>query len=59
MNRYKKNLRVEGDKVISYTTEVAKIAGNKLIVLGYWSQTTSKHVNYVAQELNLSIVKGY
>jgi hypothetical protein len=30
-----------------------------LIVLGYWSKTTSKHVNFISRELGLTIVKGY
>jgi hypothetical protein len=52
--KYKQNLHIDGDRVISYTTHVATIDGKNLIVLGYWSQTTSKHINYVAQELGLS-----
>ena len=55
MDRYKKNLKVEGDKVYSYDTHVATIdkpAGH-LIVHGVWSATTSKHVNYVAREYGL------
>lgn len=57
MKKYKQNLRVEGNKVISYTTHVATIEGDKLIQLGYWSQTTQKHINYVASELNLKLIK--
>lgn len=57
MEKYKQNLRVEGNKVISYTTHVATIEGDKLIQLGYWSQTTQKHINYVAKELNLKLIK--
>jgi hypothetical protein len=55
MDRYKNNLKVEGDKVYSYDTHVATIdkpAGH-LIVHGWWSVTTSKHVNYVAREYGL------
>lgn len=54
--RYKKNLRLDGTKVISYTTHVATIdkARDYLWVHGYWSQTTSKHINYVAKELGLT-----
>jgi len=59
MDRYRDNLHIDGDKVISYITHVATINGDKLIVLGYYSQTTSKHINYVAREKNLTIVKGY
>lgn len=56
--RYKRNLRVVGDEVYSYGTHVATIEGCHLIVHGYWSMTTTKHVNYVARELGLEIVKG-
>ena len=51
--KYKKNLRIEGDQVWSYATYVATIKGNKLIVHGHWSKTTSKHINHVAAELGL------
>ncbi|CAB4154975.1 hypothetical protein UFOVP1307_72 [uncultured Caudovirales phage] len=56
LNRYKKNLHIDGDRVISYTTHVATIEGDTLRVLGYWSRTTTKHVNYVATELGLKKV---
>jgi hypothetical protein len=64
-NRYMQNLCViqhEGsDYIMSYTTRVAKINyGNMTAeVLGYWSQTTSKHINYACQQLGLSQVKSY
>tara|TARA_R110000787_G_C13187010_1_gene422522 strand:+ start:163 stop:438 length:276 start_codon:yes stop_codon:yes gene_type:complete len=58
MEKYKQNLRLEGNKVISYTTHVATINGNDLIQLGYWSQTTQKHINYVANELSLNLIKS-
>jgi hypothetical protein len=57
MKKYKANLRIEGSKVISYVTHVATIEGGKLIQLGYWSQTTQKHINYVANELGLELIK--
>lgn len=56
-DRYKNNCCIEqtqnGDFVKSYETRVAKIDYDKelIIVFGWWSQTTSKHINYVAQEL--------
>lgn len=59
MKRYQQNLRVEGNKVISYTTHVATIDGQNLIQLGYWSMTTQKHINYVAKEYGLTIIKNY
>lgn len=51
------NLRLDGNNVISYTTHVATIEGSKLIVLGWWSQTTTKHVNKIARLYNLTIEK--
>ncbi len=57
LDKYKQNLTIHGNKVWSYTTHVATIDGNKLQQLGYWSQTTQKHINYVAKELNLTLVK--
>lgn len=58
LKRYKQNLRIEGNKVWSYTTHVATIDGNKLIEHGWWSMTTQKHINYVAKELNLELIKS-
>ena len=57
IDKYKQNLTIHGNKVWSYTTHVATIEDNKLKQLGYWSQTTQKHINYVAKELNLLLVK--
>ena len=53
LDKYKTNLYVEGGKVFSYSTHVANIdhTNRTVIKLGYWSPTTSKHINYVANEL--------
>lgn len=56
-DKYKQNLTQVGDKIYSYTTHVATIAGETLKVHGYWSMTTSKHINYVAREYNLTLIK--
>ncbi len=55
--KYKQNLSIRGNQVWSYTTHVATITGNELQQLGYWSQTTQKHINYVANELDLTLIK--
>ena len=61
LKRYKQNLRVIGNDVISYNTHVAEIVGNKLYKLKWnvngmtSSPTTTKHINYVANELGLTI----
>ncbi len=56
--KYKQNLRIENEKVFSYTTHVATIYEDKLFQLGYWLMTTQKHINYVAKELNLNLMRG-
>ena len=61
LDRYKQNLRVLGNDVYSYDTHVAEIEGNKLYKLKWRvngmssSVTTTKHINYVAKELGLTI----
>tara|TARA_R110000787_G_scaffold164748_1_gene277858 strand:+ start:177 stop:362 length:186 start_codon:yes stop_codon:yes gene_type:complete len=57
LEKYKQNLSIRGHQVWSYTTHVATIDGNDLLQLGYWSQTTQKHINYVANKLNLKLIK--
>jgi len=59
LQRYKQNLSINGNDVWSYTTIVAKIKGNELHQLGYWSMTTQKHINYVADQLCLTLIKDY
>ena len=55
--KYKQNLRLENNYIISYTTKVAEIKGTKLHQLGWWSVTTQKHINYAAKELGLTLIK--
>ena len=57
LNKYKQNLSIRGNQVWSYTTHVATIADDKLFQLGYWSMTTQKHINYVAKQLDLILIK--
>lgn len=56
MTKIKKNLSLDGDKVISYTTHVATIyPGDKTLrVHGTWSQTTSRHIDLIAQKQELT-----
>ena len=58
--RYKRNLHIDGAHVYSYSTHVATIdrARGVLIRHGWWSVTTSKHINYVAAQLGLTIEDG-
>jgi len=59
--KYNENLRmvsVDGtDYAKSYSTLVARVEDKKLIELGRWSKTTTKHVNYVAKQLGLELVR--
>jgi hypothetical protein len=61
--KYRDNLSIihfdGADYIQSYTTRVAKIdyKNRTALVLGYWSQTTSKHINYACKELNLTQTK--
>lgn len=59
--KYTENLSlvdIDGETFVqSYSTLVAKVDGNYLIQLGWWSKTTQKHINYAAQELNLNLIK--
>ena len=51
--KYKDNLSADDSHIYSYNTKVAKIDHkNKVVVpLGYWSVTTSKHINYAAAQM--------
>jgi len=55
--KYTQNLKMIGNEIQSYSTIVARIQGDNLVQLGYWSQTTQKHINYVANELDLILIK--
>ena len=57
VEKYKQYLSIKGNQVWSYNTHVATIDNNELLQLGYWSQTTQKHINYVANILDLILIK--
>lgn len=52
--KYKDNLMCVDDCIISYTTHVADInhKDKTIEILGSFSPTTSKHINYVANEFD-------
>ena len=57
--KYKENLRIiDNTDVYSYSTRVAQIKSEELHVYGWWSPTTSKHINYVASHYNLKKVEN-
>ena len=68
LDKYKANLTVTRERVagknhiyvFSYETLVATgVEGASLIQTQWYSMTTSKHVNYVAKELNMGLIKLY
>jgi len=62
-NKYKTNCSIVNsngkDYVKSYDTLVAEIdyVNKKVIEIGKWSSTTTKHVNYASRELGFELVK--
>lgn len=56
--KYRKNLAYDDNFVYSYKTKVAQIDYERCIlwVLDYFSQTTIKHINYAANELDLRLM---
>ena len=58
-NRYKKNLKIEDGFIVSYSTKVAELneIRKEVHVLGWWSRTTSKHINYAAKELGYQVIQ--
>ena len=60
-NLYHQNLKVTGNSIYSYSTHVAEIdhVNKEVTALGYWSSTTSKHINYVAKQLGYQVVKAF
>ena len=59
LDKYRENLLVSDDAVFSYLTRVAEIDHEKREInpLGWWSVTTSKHINYVAREYDYRVTK--
>ena len=57
--RYPENLQTVGDKIYSYGTHVASfVPGKGVVTKGYWSVTTSKHINYIARKWGATVRKG-
>lgn len=60
LSRYTENLRIEGNKVFSYSTHVADIDhdSSEVKALGWWSVSTQKHINYVASQYGYKSIKS-
>ena len=59
--KYFQNLRTDSKNIYSYETNVATIDHNKkeVIIKHWYSVTTSKHINYIANLLNYKTIKLY
>ena len=58
-DKYKQNLKADYNNVFSYDTKVAEIdhKNRQITPLGWWSVTTSKHINYVGSEYGYEVQK--
>jgi hypothetical protein len=58
-DKYKQNLRATYNHIYSYETKVAEIDHETRTIkpLGWWSMTTSKHINYVGSEYGYEVQK--
>ena len=61
LDKYKNNLLVSNQYIFSYLTNVAEINHiNKTITTNkFYSVTTSKHINYIANEYNYKVLRTY
>ena len=61
LDRYKENLLVADDYIFSYLTKVAKInhLNRTIITDKFYSVTTSRHKNYVAEQYNYDVLRTY
>ncbi len=59
--KYFQNLEYNDRYIFSYNTNVATIDHDKrqVIVKNWYSVTTSKHINYIANLLNYQTIKLY
>tara|TARA_R100001463_G_scaffold217_7_gene1048 strand:+ start:959 stop:1228 length:270 start_codon:yes stop_codon:yes gene_type:complete len=64
-DRHKKNLREIDGKIYSYDTHVATIVRDTqfedghILQHGWWSVTTQRHINYVANYYDIPVIKEY
>ena len=56
-DRYQDNLIFDGKTVFSFQKPVAYIEGDDLIQLDNFNASVQRHINFVAEELELTLVK--
>ena len=57
--KYRKNVRQEGKYIYSNNMLVASIEGKELHQNGYFGFNAQKHIDYVANELNLKLIRSW
>ena len=58
-DKYKSNLTYSDKYIWSYNVLVGEIKDNAIITNKFYSRTTSNHLRYAAEQLNLVLVKNY
>ena len=60
LGKYKDNLKLDMFYIYSYNTKVAEInhETKEVLPLGWWSKTTTKHINYVANDLGYEVLEN-
>lgn len=58
MEKLFNNVHRDGNDIYSYVTKVAVIDGDKLVMLGTFTQTTGRQMSKVAELYGLTIVKS-
>ena len=55
--RYQENLKFDGVVVFSFEQPVARIEDDNLIQLGNFNASIQRHINFVAEELELTLIR--
>lgn len=58
MEKLFNNVHKDGSDIYSYNTLVARIDGRNLVEVGRFSQSTTRHIQKVANMFGLSVVKS-
>ena len=56
-DRYQDNLIFDGKTVFSFEQPVAYIEGTELIQLDNFNASVQRHINFVAEELDLTLIR--
>ena len=57
--KYQKNVKQQGKYIYSNNMLVATVEGTELHQNGYFGFNAQKHIDYVANELNLKLIRSW